>query len=177
MLAGSLAGIMHGSFRRDNTSQYLSISMPNTFSMSPEYVRKYIQTNQLEPPEQNVFECLTDKLARLYLDATDGPNGRAYMRDAASLLTRGTIKPASVDLVITSPPYLQVVNYGTANWIRLWLLGLDEVGREHGVGRRTLDAKLDHRHTYNSYQDFLLRTLRGMRRVLKQDGDRSMGHR
>jgi site-specific DNA-methyltransferase (adenine-specific) len=170
MLAGSLAGIMHGSFRRDNTSQYLSISMPNTFSMSPEYVRKYIQANQLEPPKQDVFECLRDKFARLYLDSIDGPNGRAFMQDAPSLLTRGRIERSSVDLVITSPPYLQVVNYGTANWIRLWLLGLDEVGREHGAGRRALDKKLDHGHTYNAYRDFLLRTLRGIQRVLKQDG-------
>lgn len=170
MLAGSLAGIMHGSFRRDGTSQYLSISMPNTFSMSPTYVKNYIKVNQLEAPEQDVFQCLRDKLARLYLDAIDGTAGRASMRDASSLLRRGVIKPASVDLVITSPPYLQVVNYGTANWIRLWLLGLDEVGRDQGAGRRALDAMLDHRHTYHSYRDFLLRTLRGIRRVLKQDG-------
>ena len=170
MLGGSLAGIMHGSFRRDGTSQYLSISMPNTFSMSPAYVKKYIETNHLIAPEQDVFECLRDKLARLYLDAADGPGGRVFMRDASSLLSSNTIKPESVDLIVTSPPYLQVVNYGTANWIRLWLLGLDEVSRDRGVGRRKLDAKLDHRHTYNSYRDFLLRTLTGIRRVLKRNG-------
>jgi site-specific DNA-methyltransferase (adenine-specific) len=171
MIGGSLAGIMHGLFRRNGTSQYLSISMPNTFSMSPSYVKKYIEENHLIPPDQNVFECLRDKLARLYLDAIDGPDGRTFMQDAASLLMRQRdVKPASVDLIITSPPYLQVVNYGTANWIRLWLLGLDEVGREKGAGRRSLDKKLDHRHTYTSYRKFLLRTLTGIQRVLKQDG-------
>jgi hypothetical protein len=170
MIGGALAGIMHGSHRRDGTSQYLSISMPNTFSMSPSYVKKYIAENQLTAPDQDVFECLRDKLARLYLDAIDGPSGRAFMKDAPSLLVRDSVRPASVDLIVTSPPYLQVVNYGTSNWIRLWLFGLDEVSRERGAGRRSLDADLDHRHTYNSYRDFLLRTLRGMRRVLKQDG-------
>jgi DNA methylase len=170
MVCGALAGIMHGSHRRDGTSQYLSISMPNTFSMSPTYVKKYIEEKHLIAPDQDVFECLRDKLARLYLDAIDGPDGRTFMQDASSLLMRGRVKPASVDLIVTSPPYLQVVNYGTANWIRLWLLGLDEVGREHGAGRRSLDAALDHRHTYTSYRDFLLRTLRGIRRVLKQSG-------
>jgi DNA methylase len=35
MIGGALAGIMHGKHRRDGTSQYLSIDMPNTFSMSP----------------------------------------------------------------------------------------------------------------------------------------------
>ena len=83
MIGGSLAGIMHGSFRRDGTSQYLSISMPNTFSMSPSYVKKFIEENQLAAPDQDVFECLRDKLARLYLDAIDGPDGRTFMQDAS----------------------------------------------------------------------------------------------
>src|SRR5208282_5374326 len=84
MIGGALAGIMHGSHRRDGTSQYLSISMPNTFSMSPAYVKKYIAVNQLMAPDQDVFECLRDKLARLYLDAIDGPGGRVFKKDAPS---------------------------------------------------------------------------------------------
>jgi hypothetical protein len=33
-----------------------------------------------------------------------------------------------------------------------------------------LDAELDHRHTYASYSDFMLRTMRGLRRLLKPNG-------
>lgn len=170
MIGGSLAGIMHGKHRHNGTSQYLSISMPNTFSMSPSYVKKYIEEKRLTAPDQDVFGCLRDKLARLYLDSTDGPHGRTVMEDAADLLNHGKIKASSIDLVVTSPPYLQVVNYGTANWIRLWLLGLDGVSRDSGLGRQRLDLALDHRHTYSSYRDFLLRTLRGVGRILKKDG-------
>ena len=72
MIGGALAGIMHGSHRRDGTSQYLSISMPNTFSMSPTYVEKFIRENGLVKLDQDVFECLRDKLARLYLDDIAG---------------------------------------------------------------------------------------------------------
>lgn len=170
MVAGALAGIMHGGWRRNGTSQYLSISMPNTFSMSPTYVEKYIRENGLQKPDQDVFERLRDKLARLYLDESPGDAGQAYHLDAAALLTGDNLAPASVDLVVTSPPYLQVVNYGQSNWIRLWLLGLDEVGREQGAGRKQLNAVLDHRHTYTSYSEFMLRTTLGIQRVLKQDG-------
>lgn len=171
MIGGALAGIMHGSFRRDGTSIYLSISMPNTFSMAPSYVEKYIREKGLVAPDQDVFECLRGKLARLYLDdPIDGHASRSYSADAPSLLGGRNIKAGSVDLIVTSPPYLKVVNYGTANWIRLWLLGLDEVGRERGAGRQTLDASLDHRHTYASYREFLLRTLQGVQRALKPDG-------
>ena len=117
-----------------------------------------------------MFERLRDKLARIYLDATDGPTGQVFHQDAAKLMIERDIRPNSVDLVVTSPPYLQVVNYGTANWIRLWLIGIDEVGRERGAGRRNLDETLDHRHTYIEYKKFLLRTLRGIQKVLKRDG-------
>jgi len=170
MLAGALAGIMHGAWRRDGTSQYLSISMPNTFSMSPSYVEKFILENGLQKLDQDVFERLRDKFARLYMDSNPGNAGATYNLDAATLLSGGTLAAHSVDLVVTSPPYLQVVNYGQSNWIRLWLLGIDEVGREQGEGRKRLDAVLDHRHTYSSYCEFMLRTMLGIQRVLKQDG-------
>lgn len=170
MIAGALAGIMHGGHRRDGSSQYLSISMPNTFSMSPTYVAKFIREKGLVAPEQDVFECIGDKLARLYLDATAGAVGLAFASDAASLLTLGDITPGTVDLILTSPPYLGVVNYGTANWIRLWLLGVDEVGREQGVGRKQLDGMLDHRHTYDSYKAFMRKFLFGVEQSLKPNG-------
>lgn len=170
MLAGALAGIMHGAWRRDGTSQYLSVSMPNTFSMSPAYVEKFIRENGLQKIEQDVFERLRDKLARLYTDGNPGMAGVAHHSDAASLLSGTEVAPDSVDLVVTSPPYLQVVNYGQSNWIRLWLLGIDEVGREQGTGRRKLDAILDHRHTYDSYCKFMLKTILGIQRVLKKNG-------
>jgi len=170
MLAGTMAGILHGAHRSDGSSMYLSISMPNTFSMPPTYVRKYIYENKLHKIDQNVFERLRDKLARIYLDSTDGPPGRTYKRDAPRFLTTSAVRPGSIDLIVTSPPYLQVVNYGTSNWIRLWWLGIDEVSRHGGAGRRSLDSELDHRHLYDSYRAFLLRTLRGVQRVLQPSG-------
>jgi len=170
MIAGALAGIMHGAHRRDGSSQYLSISMPNTFSMSPTYVAKFIRENGLLAPEQNVFERVRDKLARLYLDANDGPAGETFASDASELLTLGKVEPHSVDLLLTSPPYLGVVNYGTANWIRLWLLGVDEVGRDQGSGRKQIDGLLDHRHTYASYKAFMRKLLFGVEQSLKPNG-------
>lgn len=170
MVAGAMAGILHGAHRRDGTSQYLSISMPNTFSMSPSYVAKFIRDKRLLPPDQNVFECLRDKLARLYLDDVSGLPGLTTNRDATALLHGRDLRPKTVDLLLTSPPYLDVVNYGTSNWIRLWWLGLDDVAREAGAGRRKLNAKLDHQHSYETYADFMLRSFKGARRVLSKTG-------
>jgi DNA modification methylase len=170
MIAGALAGIMHGAWRRDDTSLYLSISMPNTFSMSPSYVEKFIREHGLKKIDQDVFQCLRNKLARLYLDDICSGAGQAHHSDASRLLMSDAVQRESVDLVVTSPPYLNVVNYGTANWIRLWLLGIEEVGRESGTGRKKLDADLDHAHTYGAYCEFILATILGIQRVLKKDG-------
>ncbi len=170
MIAGALAGIMHGAHRRDGSSQFLSVSMPNTFSMSPRYVEKFIREKGLVPPDQDVFERIQDKLARLYLDAIDGPAGTTHAENATALLARGGVEPGSVDLLVTSPPYLGVVNYGTANWIRLWLLGVDEVGREHGAGRKQLDGLLDHGHNYEAYKLFMKRLFDGVEKTLKPNG-------
>jgi site-specific DNA-methyltransferase (adenine-specific) len=145
--------------------------MPNTFSMAPAYVKRFIRENGLIQLDQNVFECLRDKLARLYLDDIAGPSGTVTNMDAvAAMNTKATIGTGSVDLLLTSPPYLDVVNYGTSNWIRLWWLGVDEVARDAGKGRRNLNAKLDHRHTYGSYVEFMRRTLAATKRVLKKSG-------
>jgi hypothetical protein len=170
MIAGAVSGILHGGHRSDGSSMYLSISMPNTFSMPPAYIKKYVRENGLKKIDQDVFICLRDKIARIYMDSISGPPGRTYNDDAGRVLSGSSLKPGSADLILTSPPYLQVVNYGTSNWIRLWWLGIDDVSREGGAGRRSLDAVLDHGHAYASYREFVRKMLSGVRRSLTRDG-------
>lgn len=169
MVAACVAGILHGSFRNDGTSAYLSISMPNTFSLAPAYVKKFIREKNLEQLDQDVFARLREKVARQYLDSMEGSAGTASNLDAVAFLKQPWLK-GKVDLLVTSPPYLRVVNYGTSNWIRLWWLGLDGVARNGGAGRKALDAELDHGHHYEPYRDFMLRVLKGVRQVLKRSG-------
>ena len=66
-IVGAILGIMHGGERKDGTSGYLSISMPNTFSMSPEYVRRFVQTKQLNREFRDVFQLLREKTIRVGL--------------------------------------------------------------------------------------------------------------
>jgi hypothetical protein len=169
MLAGCVAGVLHGGTRSDGSSAYLSISMPNTFSMSPNYVRRYIAEHSLVPPDQDVFACVRSKAARLYLDGTDGPDATVHFTDANEFLRRSDIA-GRVNLIVTSPPYLRVVNYATANWIRLWWLGISDVSTNAGAGRRSLDTDLDHRHNYHDYREFLSRVLDGISSALAPTG-------
>jgi len=124
-LVGALLGVMHGSERMDGSSGYASISMPNTFSMSPNYVRKFVATNRLNRIPRDVFQLLEDKTDRLFREsAPSGSEGLVVAGDAKRLKDSPALKPyvGKVRLVVTSPPYLGVVNYAKQNWIRCWLL-------------------------------------------------------
>ena len=58
-LVSVLMGAMHG-----QSSGFLSVSMPNTFSMGWNYVKKYIKEKNLECPDRDVFEVLEKRVKR-----------------------------------------------------------------------------------------------------------------
>ena len=112
-------GLMHGPQRRNNSSIYFSLSMPNTISMAPNYVNNYARRHGLTPPEVNIFDLITERLNQKY-DATllEVPfEGQIYFHDATQI--NNAIADNSVKLVVTSPPYLAIVNYTSSNWLKL----------------------------------------------------------
>ena len=165
-LLAALAGILHGGYNDAmNDSSYLSISMPNTFSMSPNYIRRYVRKNHLHKLSLDVFEKLTTKVRRLFKDGMPSTKGYAYRANARNFasLKNPAFKDSSVKLIITSPPYLKVVNYGTYNWIRLWLLG-------ESIEKTNKDLLLDDKHGIDNYENFLGDVLNQCERVLRPDG-------
>jgi len=143
-----ILGIIHG-----NSKGFLSLSMPNTFSMSPNYVKGYIKKHGLKKPNRDVFELLLNKLNRCYQSSPK--KGKVFNRDVRKM---GVIKDNSIDLIITSPPYTRVIRYGQFNWIRLWFLG--EEGKE-------VDKKLFFTQSNPKYIEFMSEVLLEMKRVLK----------
>src|SRR3989338_7368449 len=111
-ITSMILGIMQG-----KTKGYLSLSMPNTFSMSPDYIRKFVAEHKLRRPKRDAFKLLRLKLERCY--QRPKTKGKAYNQDVRHMTK---IKTESVDLIMTSPPYTRVISYGRYNWIRLWFL-------------------------------------------------------
>lgn len=121
-LFGFVFGLMHGPARKDHTSLYFSLSMPNTISMAPNYVHKYAKKHRLKKPQQNIFDLIKARINKKYdVLLSQFYNGKVYEHDA--LQPNNKVQDHSVDLLITCPPYLNLVNYAQANWLRLWLLG------------------------------------------------------
>lgn len=150
-ITGMVLGILHG-----DSDTYLSVGMPNTFSMSPGYVKKYIKEHKLKKPKKNVFVILRKKLERCYQKSAN--KGKVYNHDVRNM---SRIKDSSVHLIVTSPPYTRVIRYGKFNWIRLWFLG--KTGAE-------VDSKLFFSQSIEKYSFFMTEALKEMKRVLKPNG-------
>lgn len=83
------------------------------------------------PPRRHVPQLIVAKSGSLLSDC-DEATRRALvsLADRYRLLTEPAattpeIESSSVDLVVTSPPFLDVVNYAGDNWLRCWFCGID----------------------------------------------------
>ena len=163
-LIGAILGIMHGGERKNGTSGYLSISMPNTFSMSPEYVRRFVQTKELKRVNRNVFDILKEKVERIF-GKHNSPKNESFITecDAKEISKSEDFKKylGKVDLLLTSPPYLGIVNYAKQNWIRSWFLNSDPMD---------ISKKLDDDLNINQWVQFSKKTLTEFKKMLKPNG-------
>ena len=163
-LIGITLGILHGGERKDTSSAYASIDMPNTFSMSPEYVRRFVQTNQLNRFERNVFSLLKEKTIRMFKKHLPlGSKGLIMKADVKSLSNYDELKPYknSASLILTSPPYLGIVNYAKQNWIRSWFMDQDPIA---------VSEELDDDLNLDGWIEFSKLAIKELKQFLKKDG-------
>jgi hypothetical protein len=169
-IAGVLLGMLHGGAKGSGESEpstgrksskpptFLSVPMPNTFSMSPGYIAKYVAEKKLERPRVDVFVSLRariDHLLRLGIPSTPGRAWKSKIQDIAKI-PDPTLRGKKVRLIFSSPPYLKVLRYGLYNWIRLWFMNEDF---------EELDRNLDQHNKLGPYLDFLSETNRSLYKV------------
>jgi len=83
-----------------------------------------INTRRAQAPSRKNIAELIFKKSRALLATGEPLAGEAqlFVADAARL---AHIAEATVDLVVTSPPFLDVVDYRSDNWLRNWFAGID----------------------------------------------------
>ena len=94
--------------------------------MASQYVAKYAAAKGLRAVPKEVKICLSAKLGRVLSEPLPPPTTYGVVRSRAGQVD--TAFPGLVnlvDLVLTSPPYLNAQTYPKDNWLRLWLLGHD----------------------------------------------------
>lgn len=117
------------------------------------------------PPRRDVRRLIAAKTRSLLADC-DTATRATLLRSAnrATLMTRPArstpeLKAGSVSLVVTSPPFLDVVNYAADNWLRGWFCGIDTSAVEISMHRKVAD-----------WQAAMTSVFRELARVLRRGG-------
>lgn len=159
-LIATILGLLHANHSARGATRGFSISMPNTFAMSPGYVREYIRKHNLVRPDVDVFAMLEGRLGQLELPEQRVRAGRAWEQDATDP-PPAWLRKQKVKLVFTSPPYLQVIKYAKYNWVRLWFLDEEP---------RAVDERLAATASLPRYREFMKQTLAGLDDVVRDNG-------
>ena len=117
---------------------------PNQAASATAQVRINARRKQV-PPRRDVRALILAKTRSLLTDCDAATRARLLRSaDRAALLTRPAcstpqLEGNSVSLVVTSPPFLDVVNYAADNWMRGWFCGIDTSAVEISMHRKVTE--------------------------------------
>jgi len=140
-------------------------TLPPNQAVSVKSQRKINERRQQVPPQRPIVRILLKKTRQLLGDLTPKLRGTlARVADHALLLTEqaaatSSIPSDSVALALTSPPFLDIVQYATDNWLRCWFLGIEANSVQLTVPRKIED-----------WQRSMTAVFRELHRVLKPGG-------
>lgn len=143
-LLGALLGILHG-HRPGHLSATTSLVIPFKPKTTPEY--------------RAVIPRVIEKVKRLYKDDVPmNSKGRAIFADSRNI----PLNKNEVDVIITSPPYFDTLDYVQDNRLRLEFLGLNEYKRD--------ELKHNLIQNRNTYIEDMIQVGYNLKRVLKPGG-------
>ncbi len=95
-LTAMILGMLHANHSKNGAARGFSVSMPNTFAMSPGYVQRYIRDNNLKKPDVNVFDMLRARMDRLHVSESARRSGVAWLQDAMEKPPTGWPGPSPI---------------------------------------------------------------------------------
>lgn len=149
-----------------HSSGFFSVyTLPPNQAVSMKRQKQINEKRGQKPPRRHVAEIIAKKSRQLLADCD------AAVRQALSatcgnvlLLTQDCgqtpeVATGSASLVVTSPPFLDVVDYAGDNWLRCWFLGVDLASVQ-----LTVPKKLD------AWQAAMTEVFHELHRILKPGG-------
>ncbi|MDA7984630.1 MAG: site-specific DNA-methyltransferase [Alphaproteobacteria bacterium] len=106
---------------------FLSVrTMPPNQAVSVESQRRINRRSGQVPPLRNVKSVLWRKSVSLLRDGAPPPAEHEPLLSVARSDELKGIRDTSVSLIVTSPPFLDTVDYKADNWLRNRMAGIDE---------------------------------------------------
>lgn len=159
-IAALLIGSLHGEMNKSKS--YFSNQMPRTICLKPEYSLNYWKKRDLFPKKRNVFKILEERADFRLKKLPKYHRGRVALVDIRDAAKRFPGLKNKVNLVLTSPPYLNVTSFEEDQWLRIWFLG----GKPYPTYK---EISKDDRHvSKSSYWEFLKESWQGISPLLKE---------
>jgi hypothetical protein len=148
-----------------STGFFSVYTLPPNQAVSPRAQAKINSRLNQRPQRRDVPGIILSKSRALLRDVT--PELRARLEGlaetarilAGSSASTPAIEDDSIALAVTSPPFLDVVDYKRDNWLRCWFSGIDAAAVPV-----TLAKQLD------AWKAFVTNTLTELRRILRPNG-------
>lgn len=140
-------------------------TLPPNQATSIKAQRRINEKLKQTPPRRDVAKLILKKSRQLLKELTDAERAQlACVSGQAQLLTASAdatpdLADGSVQLVVTSPPFLDIVDYRQDNWLRAWFCGVDAAALELWQFKKL-----------GQWQEAMTRVLRELRRVLAPGG-------
>ncbi len=146
-----ILGRLHG-----HSPAFFSVWTFNVISLSKERIKAQSNNRGLKPEFRDVVPRIIEKAKTVLMDRVKEQKGSAvYIRNIAKSLKL----KEKVDLIVTSPPFLNVINYIDDNWLRFWFLGYD---------KEKLRKTLVQTNDIEEYTKFIKKSMKEMYKSLKK---------
>lgn len=133
-------------------------SMPPNQAVSVKAQVKINEKSGVQPPERDVAQIIAKKTRTLLKDGAP-PSEAQFSLHTGPAWNVPDIADGSVDLVVTSPPFLDIVHYAGDNWLRCWFAGINPDS-----------VALDMHRTEDAWTLMVTRVLQEQARILRPGG-------
>lgn len=141
-----------------HSSGFFSVySLPPNQAVSIESQMRINRKRNQVPPLRDVPAIILKKSKSLLAESC--PPASASLFLTAQSHETAAIADGTVALTVTSPPFLDIVNYEADNWLRCWFIGVDPAG-----------VRISKHRDVAGWQAFVARTLGELARVTRPGG-------
>lgn len=99
-------------------------TLPPNQAVSADAQRKINATREQVPPLRDVKALILKKSRSLLADGAPSAHPTAVLLTGVAD-NSPELRAREIDLIVTSPPFLDVVDYAGDNWLRCWFAGID----------------------------------------------------